>query len=125
MLYEIATLQPPFKSSDMDGLFKKVLKGHYPSIPDSYSPDLASIIKKLIAVIPASRPSCDQLLKHPIVLKWAKHLGISASDEQTPRKDQNNNGQQQELGMESNQALLSTIVLPANLKLLGDRLPKA
>lgn len=27
VLYEIATLQPPFKANDMDGLFRKVLKG--------------------------------------------------------------------------------------------------
>lgn len=27
VLYEICTLQPPFKANDMDGLFKKVLKG--------------------------------------------------------------------------------------------------
>ena len=33
VLYEIATLQPPFTASDMDGLFKKVLKGNYEKIP--------------------------------------------------------------------------------------------
>ena len=30
VLYEIVTLNPPFRANDMDGLYKKVLKGKYP-----------------------------------------------------------------------------------------------
>lgn len=59
VLYEICTLQPPFKANDMDGLFKKVLKGQYPQIPEHYSPDLSKIIKKLICVHATARPNCD------------------------------------------------------------------
>jgi hypothetical protein len=36
----------------MDGLFKKVLKGIYPKIPDNYTDELKKMIKKLIAVNP-------------------------------------------------------------------------
>ena len=33
VLYEMITLHPPFRADDMQGLFKKVLRGHYPRIP--------------------------------------------------------------------------------------------
>ncbi len=59
MLYEIATLQPPFTASDMDGLFKKVLKGNYEKIPTQYTDDLSKMIKRLINVVPSQRPTCD------------------------------------------------------------------
>lgn len=50
VLYEAATLQPPFTASDMDGLFKKVLKGNYEKIPTQYTDDLSKMIKRLINV---------------------------------------------------------------------------
>jgi NIMA (never in mitosis gene a)-related kinase len=37
VLYEMITLKPPFRANDMNGLYKRVLKGIYPSIPNSYS----------------------------------------------------------------------------------------
>ena len=33
VLYEMTTLKPPFNADDMQGLFRKVIKGHYPRIP--------------------------------------------------------------------------------------------
>ncbi len=62
VLYEIAALQPPFRASDMDGLFKKVLKGIYPKIPTHYSDELNKMLKRLIAVNPNQRPTCDGIL---------------------------------------------------------------
>jgi len=43
----------------MDGLFKKVLKGIYPKIPEIYTEDLKKMIKKLITVNPNQRPTCE------------------------------------------------------------------
>ena len=34
------TLKPPFRADDMEGLFKKVIRGIYPKIPSHYSTDL-------------------------------------------------------------------------------------
>ena len=45
VLYEMTTLKPPFRANDMNGLYKRVLKGTYPKIPSSYSPDLGAMIK--------------------------------------------------------------------------------
>ena len=33
VLYEITTLKPPFRADDMEGLYKKVIRGFYPKIP--------------------------------------------------------------------------------------------
>jgi NIMA (never in mitosis gene a)-related kinase 1/4/5 len=62
VLYEIISLQPPFRAQDMDGLFRKVLKGLYPKIPNVYSEELNKMLKRLIAVNPNHRPNCDQIL---------------------------------------------------------------
>eukprot|EP00347_Sterkiella_histriomuscorum_P012181 403369583 len=126
VLYEIVTLQPPFTASDMDGLFKKVLKGNYPKIPAQYTEDLNKTIKKLINVNSAQRPTCDQLLNSELLQKWAKKLGIQLTN------GNDGNGthvyvteELQEDGLGGNLSLLNTIKLPKNLKLLTDRLPKS
>lgn len=38
--YEMAALKPPFRSQNMEGLFKKVQKGLYERIPSKYTNDL-------------------------------------------------------------------------------------
>jgi len=60
----------------MDGLFKKVLKGIYPKIPSHYSEEINKMLKRLIAVNPNQRPSCDQILQLDIVLKYIKKFGL-------------------------------------------------
>lgn len=37
VIYEMTTLKPPFRAEDMDGLYKKVIKGSYSKIGDNYS----------------------------------------------------------------------------------------
>ena len=48
VLYEILCLKPPFQANDMQGLFKKVLKGTFPKIPRHYSSDLSLILKLML-----------------------------------------------------------------------------
>ena len=52
----------PFRAEDMDGLYKKVVKGSYQKIGDNYSKALSSAIKSMLQVNPANRPSASQLL---------------------------------------------------------------
>lgn len=40
----MTTLKPPFRAADMNGLYKKVIKGAYPEIPKKYTSDLADVI---------------------------------------------------------------------------------
>lgn len=48
VIYEMTTLKPPFTATDMNGLYKRVLKGIYPKIPSHYSNDLANFIQSLL-----------------------------------------------------------------------------
>lgn len=74
VLYETITLKPPFRAEDMQGLYKKVLRGIYPKIPNVYSQELAHLVKSLIQVSPQLRPSCDKILEMPSIKKKIEKL---------------------------------------------------
>lgn len=50
VLYEMCALVPPFRADDMQGLFKKVVKGKYPRIPDHFSQEMATVIKFMLQI---------------------------------------------------------------------------
>lgn len=52
LVYEMACLQPPFRASNMDLLYKKVLSGQYQPLPAAYSAELATVIASMLQVIP-------------------------------------------------------------------------
>jgi NIMA (never in mitosis gene a)-related kinase len=63
VLYEMIAMKPPFRAPNMEGLYKKILKGVYPRINlHLYSEDLAAVVKAMLAVNPDLRPSCQQIL---------------------------------------------------------------
>jgi NIMA (never in mitosis gene a)-related kinase 1/4/5 len=62
VLYEMCALVPPFRADDMQGLFKMVIKGKYPRIPDHFSQELSTVIKFMLQVAPNNRPTTDQIL---------------------------------------------------------------
>eukprot|EP00826_Nyctotherus_ovalis_P016015 TRINITY_DN1460_c0_g1_i11.p1 TRINITY_DN1460_c0_g1~~TRINITY_DN1460_c0_g1_i11.p1 ORF type:complete len:193 (-),score=60.16 TRINITY_DN1460_c0_g1_i11:44-622(-) len=78
VLYEAAALNPPFRATDMKGLYSKVLGGKYPPIPGIYSADLAAIVKNLLQVKPALRPSCSNC--RPCTPVSYTHLTLPTSD---------------------------------------------
>jgi NIMA (never in mitosis gene a)-related kinase len=65
----MCALVPPFRADDMNGLYKRVLKGQYPPIPSHYSMDMRQLIKQLLQVQPQSRPDTRETLDMPIVMK--------------------------------------------------------
>lgn len=104
VLYEMVALRPPFRAEDMEGLYRKVIRGQYPRIPSHYSQDLAEVIQALLQVHPRHRPTVDQLL-------------------QMPAMERNRNGPRRpESGYASD--LLGTIKLPKNPVDLSVALPK-
>jgi len=107
VIYEMCALKPPFRANDMQGLFKKIQRGVFDRIPSHYSIDLYNLISMCLQVKPSLRPSCDQLLTHPVIRK--------------------NGGEFiQELGpSEETNELLNTIIVPRNIKALANQLPKA
>ena len=64
----------------MDGLYKKVVKGSYQKIPDSFSKPLGSAIKSMLQVNPSNRPSASQLLKN--LVSKAEEYEISIGNEE-------------------------------------------
>ena len=112
VLYEMITLKPPFRAADMEGLYKKVTKGQFSKIPDIFSNDLHQIVIFLLQVNPKLRPSCDQILNHPIVQKRIDYFKIITGEKENMGNKINNKG------------LLKTIHMPKNLLFLSDKLPK-
>ena len=107
VLYEMITLRPPFRAKDMEGLFNKVCKGQFSRIPDRFSDDLFKIVQYLLQVNSIQRPSCEQILQHPIVLKRIEYFKSFGTEEENEDK-----------------CLLKTIHMPKNLLFLSDKLPK-
>ena len=108
VLYEMCALVPPFRADDMNGLFKRVLKGQYPAIPSHYSMDMRQLIKTLLQVSPAARPNCDQILEMPIVIKRIKKYFSARDGSLSPAMDGSND-------QTSESELLKTIKLSKNV----------
>mmetsp|Transcript_9420 Transcript_9420/g.14419 ORF Transcript_9420/g.14419 Transcript_9420/m.14419 type:complete len:162 (+) Transcript_9420:406-891(+) len=68
VLYELVTLQPPFRAQSMQGLSAKVTRGVYEPIGSMFSTDLAQVIKNCLQVNPTNRPSCKSILDMPGLL---------------------------------------------------------
>jgi len=105
IIYEMAALSPPFKSTDMQGLYRKVVRGLYPSIPACYSSDLSSLVRAMLQVSPTSRPTSEKLLSMPLV---TRHFTVEGETLAEPAIE-----------------LLDTIKVPRNLNRIGECLPKA
>lgn len=116
VLYEMCALVPPFRADDMQGLYKKVIKGKYPRIPEHFSQEMATVIKFMLQVSPSYRPTCDQILNLPIIESLIKKFfpdDQSGSTMPHSGDDQNN------------EIMLKTIRLSKNIFSLTERLPKA
>jgi NIMA (never in mitosis gene a)-related kinase len=116
VIYEAASLHPPFRAADMQSLFKRVTAGVYPDIPMQYSSDLAAVIKALLQQNPALRPNCSTCVRYPAdqifeMTAVAKHRPLAGP---LAVADQ----------VLAEGGVLGTILLPGNLHVLSTRLPK-
>ena len=66
VLYELATLRPPFLAKDFPGLSRKVTLGYYEPISTSYSKKLSDLIKSCLQVKTHHRPTAKDLLRHDV-----------------------------------------------------------
>jgi len=46
------TLKPPFWANNMEGLYKKIIKGSFAPIPDQYSTELGSVVRSMLSTDP-------------------------------------------------------------------------
>ena len=72
--YEMLTLNPPFRAESFDGLYKKVIAGKYTRISGRYSNDMNDLLKLLFKVNPRERPTCAEILKHPLIQKRIEYF---------------------------------------------------
>ena len=68
----------------MAGLYKKVLKGVYPKIPNHFSDALTKVVKELMNVQAQIRPSCAQILEMASVRRMSDRIfGIELPQNET------------------------------------------
>ena len=111
--YEMLALHPPFRAENMEKLYNKVIQCQYGKISERYSDDIKEIIKLLLKVKTKDRPTCAQILKHPLVKKRLEFFQAQAGNDNIDIDD-----------MEE-AVLLRTIRIPSNLLCLSDKLPEA
>ena len=111
--YEMLALHPPFRAENMEKLYNKVIQCQYGKISERYSEDIKEIIKLLLKVKTKDRPTCAQILKHPLVKKRLEFFQAQAGNDNIDIDD-----------MEEG-VLLRTIRIPSNLLCLSDKLPEA
>ena len=99
----------------MEELYRKVMRGIYPKIPSKYTEDLSDAIKLMIQVEPGARPTCEELLKMPMIYKRIEFFNETKSFDLDEEKNENLNKQLQ---------LLKTITVPNRFENLSKNLPK-
>lgn len=104
VLYEAASLKPPFRAEDMEGLYRKVIKGEYQPLPRNFSADLQRVIAGLLQVSAGSRLNCNQILAMPAVLRHTNNSTTAIEN-----LDHN---------------LLQTIRFPKSLQMISKNLPE-
>lgn len=105
VVYELASLKPPFRANDMSGLYKKVQKGVFDRIPKIYSEELQYAIAECLKVQASFRPNCNDILKMNSVVRYCEKFNLE--------------------NKKFKGSLLETINLPKNLRQLKEILPKA
>ena len=114
VIYEMITLRPPFQAKSMEELYKKVMRGIYPKISSKFSEDLSDALKLMIQVEAGARPSCEELLKMPMI---TKRIEFFNENKDLESEEQNN-------ALNKHLELLKTIIVPNKLENLAKNLPK-
>ena len=112
IIYEICTLRPPFRGTNLRDLYNNIKKGFYMPIGYNYSNDLKKIISLLLVVDPKNRMNTEQIINSEIIQKK-----INSSKNEIifdiVEKGKNNSAN-----------LIKTIKLPRNLNDINRALPK-
>lgn len=99
LLYEMMTFSFPFSARTTQELAQRVCLGKY-TPPRGYSPELVSLVRRMLQVNPALRPSIGELLKMQCIKNKMLLLSNFVEEEESMQTDH----------------LLSTIKIPLNLR---------
>lgn len=67
IIYEMASLAPPFKANNHLALALKIKEGVFERIPEQYSEELMRVIRWMLKPDPKDRPNVEDLLSTPNV----------------------------------------------------------
>lgn len=112
LLYEFSTLRHPFDAKDERSLGEKVMRGQFSAIPQHYSADLTTIIRKCLQVDPSRRPTIQEILDAPVIARRMETMSPEEISEDA------SDGLRRDRSM-----LISTIRVPRQLNQLAGRLP--
>ncbi|CDW91500.1 protein kinase domain containing protein [Stylonychia lemnae] len=115
VLYEMITLQPPFKAENMDDLFKLVMRGNIKPIPKQYSNDLQQLVKLLLSLDQRKRPTCEQIMNSSAFRR--KH-------QQFQLQQQAGGHRFEAFNLDINNTLLKTINFPKDLLNVTSNFPQ-
>ena len=71
ILYELATYQHPWDVNNIPKMIEQIKFAKY-TIPRSVSNSLADLIRSILKLNPADRPTCQEILQHPFLMLAAK-----------------------------------------------------
>ncbi|CDW72959.1 protein kinase domain containing protein [Stylonychia lemnae] len=106
VLYEMIALRPPFQANDMNGLYKRVIRGQYQKLPKQYSAELANMVSLLLQVNPQNRPDSQKITQLSVFSKKFNEFFPDIAEQDKSE-------------------LLKTIRIPKNIMYLSNRLPLA
>ncbi|XP_051931186.1 NIMA-related kinase 12 [Hippocampus zosterae] len=79
LLYEICALTPPFAASNLLSLFCKITKGEYEPVPELYSPNISSLIQRMLNIQPQNRPSAARIVDSAFMQDHLRHVQCNDS----------------------------------------------
>lgn len=114
MIYELASLRPPFLGDSFPALKRCVLSGRYPSLPRVYSEALTRVIASMLQLQAKDRLTAAQMLSLPDIAARMNLLGPDC-DNAAPHSEPHGHGPS---------SVLRTIKVPQVLAKLNDMLPR-
>ncbi|XP_056237950.1 NIMA-related kinase 12 [Seriola aureovittata] len=80
LLYEICALRPPFAATNLLSLLYKITKGEYDPVPNTYSDNISSSIKRMLCLNPEDRPSAACILSSAYMQDHLENVTHTQSD---------------------------------------------
>uniref|UniRef100_A0A1A8BRG8 non-specific serine/threonine protein kinase n=1 Tax=Nothobranchius kadleci TaxID=1051664 RepID=A0A1A8BRG8_NOTKA len=69
ILAELCTKKKAFSAENTINLIPKIINGVCPTLPSNFSPELGYLLSDLLKTDPMARPTANEVLAHPIVIK--------------------------------------------------------
>lgn len=84
ILYELLSLRHPFESRDIAALMMRVMAGVREPLPGHYPPEITQLVDSMLLLDPARRPSCEEILRRPVMSGYLHRLVANYVPCETP-----------------------------------------